>query len=242
MGKIILVTGAGAGLGRALVRAAAARGDTAIAVGRSAAALAETAAGIDPARIRTAVGDVRDGARLREIADDAERRHGAIDAAFANAAIYPRGHVQDADDASAADAFQVNVGGAANTIAAVLPGMMRRARGRIILLGSFAQLDPLPDSWAYSASKAAVSVLMRATAREVHGDYPGILVNEWVPGSLATDMGVPEGHDPAKAALWGLSIVDLPDGGPSGRVFNEDRLVEPPLSFKRKILRKLRLG
>ncbi|NJC34608.1 NAD(P)-dependent dehydrogenase (short-subunit alcohol dehydrogenase family) [Sphingomonas jejuensis] len=237
-----MITGAGAGLGRAMARAAVTRGDAVVAVGRSAASLDETGHDLDPARFMAAPADVRDAPALRRIAADAATRFGAIDALVAGAAIYPRGHVQDDRAAEATDVMAINVVGAANSVAAVLPGMMQRARGRIILVGSFAQLDPLPDSWAYSASKGALTVLARATAAEVRGDYPGILVNEWVPGALNTDMGVPEGHDPAKAALWGLSILDLPDGGPSGRVFNEDRLVELPLSFKRKILRKLRLG
>lgn len=240
--RTIMITGAGAGLGRALARAAVARGDNVVAVGRSESTLTETGRTLDPARYMPAAADVRDVPTLRRITASAEARFGAIDALIAGAAIYPRGHVHDDKADEATEVMAINVVGAANAVAAVLPGMMRVARGRIVLVGSFAQLDPLPDSWAYSASKAALTVLARAAATEVRGDYPGILVNEWVPGSLNTNMGVPDGHDPAKAALWGLSILDLPDGGPSGRVFNEDRLVEPPLSFKRKILRKLRLG
>ena len=73
-------------------------------------------------------------------------------------------------------------------------------------------------------------------------DYPDLLVNEWVPGGLATRMGVADGHKPEDAARWGLALLDLPPGGPTGQIFNEDRMEEPVLGLKQRVLRKLRLA
>lgn len=240
--KIVVITGAGGGLGRSLARALAARGDIAVAVGRKDAALAETGQLLDPAHFVPMVADVRNGADLERVAQDALARFGRIDALFANAAIYPRGHVHQQDPAEALDVMAVNVIGVANAIRAVLPDMMRRTRGRIVVVGSFADGDPLPDSWAYSASKGALHALAKATAAEVRGDFPDILVNEWVPGALRTRMGLADGIDPDLAAIWGLRWIDLPPGGPSGRIFSGETLVMPRISLKRRLLRKVGLG
>lgn len=237
-----MVTGASAGLGRALVRALVERGDIAIAVARRPDQLAAAVQDLDPARVLAAVGDVRDADALATIAAEARKRFGEIDGLFANAAIYPRGRIHEQGDADALDVMAVNVVGVANSIRAVLPGMMRTAHGRIVVLGSFADLAPLPDSWAYSASKGAVHAVARAAAAEVAGDYPDILVNEWVPGVLRTEMGVSDGIDPDVAAIWGLRWIDLPPGGPSGRMFSGETIVEPPMSLKRKLLRRVGLG
>jgi NAD(P)-dependent dehydrogenase (short-subunit alcohol dehydrogenase family) len=237
-----MVTGASAGLGRALVRALVERGDVAIAVARRPDQLDETVKDLDPARILTATADVRDAEALAAIATDARARFGKVDGLFANAAIYPRGRIHEQGSAEALDVMAVNVVGVANSIRAVLPGMMRAAHGRIVVLGSFADLAPLADSWAYSASKGAIHALARAAAAEVAGDYPDILVNEWVPGVLRTDMGTADGIDPAVAAVWGLRWVDLPPGGPNGRMFSGETIVEPPVGLKRKLLRRVGLG
>lgn len=240
--KIVMVTGAGGGLGRALSRALARRGDVVIAIGRDAAALAETESTVDPQCFAAAVADVRDADALDRIGRNALERHGRIDALYANAAIYPRGHVHSQDPAEALDVLAVNVIGVANAIRAVLPGMMQRAYGRIVVLGSFADADPLPDSWAYSASKGALHALSRAVAAEVRGDFPDILVNEWVPGALRTRMGIEGGIDPDLAASWGLAWIDLPPGGPSGRLFSGNALVPLPASVKQRLLRRFGVG
>ena len=234
-----MVTGASAGLGRALVQALVERGDSAVAVARRADTLADAVADLDPARVMAAVADVRDADALATIAKDAHDRFGTINGLFANAAVYPRGRIHEQSSTDAIDVMAINVVGVANAIRAVLPGMMRTTHGRIVVLGSFADLAPLPDSWAYSASKGAIHAVARAAAAEVAGDYPDILVNEWVPGVLRTDMGRPNGIDPVVAASWGLRWLDLPPGGHNGRVFSGETLMESPLTLKRKLLRRI---
>jgi NAD(P)-dependent dehydrogenase (short-subunit alcohol dehydrogenase family) len=241
-GRVVLVTGAGSGLGRALVRALLKRGDIAIAIGRSQVTLEEAGDGLDRSRLVTAVADVRDPKSLSRIAQDTLARFGRIDGLFANAAIYPRGRIHEQDPAEALDVMAINIIGAANSIRAVFPAMMGRAHGRIVLVGSYAHAAPLPDSWAYSASKGALHSLAKAAAAEVRGDFPDILVNEWVPGALRTRMGVDSGIEPEVAAGWGLALLDLPPGGASGQLFSQDVMVEPRLSLKRRLLRKIGLA
>jgi NAD(P)-dependent dehydrogenase (short-subunit alcohol dehydrogenase family) len=242
MPKIVMITGASAGLGRELVRALVARGDVAIGLARRAEAIEELQAELGSERFLGAVADVSEFAQVAVAAEAARARFGRIDGLIANAAIYPRGHVHEQDPAEALRVFAINVVGVANAVRAVLPEMMATAHGRIVTVGSFADKSPLPASWAYSASKGALRSLTKAVANEVRGDYPDILVNEWVPGSLNTEMGIPEGIAPATAAQWGLKWIDLPPGGPSGEIFSGDKQVEPPASLKRKVLRKLKLA
>lgn len=239
MDRIVVITGAGAGLGRALAREAAKRGDVAVAFGRDAAALAETGAAIAPGRYDYEIVDVADFASLDAAVKRVLVRHGRINALFANAAVYPRVSILDHEPADWMSVLAINVGGVMASVRAVLPAMMAEANGRIIVLGSFADLAPLPNSSAYAVSKGALHPLVKSVVAELAGDFPDILVNEWVPGSLKTGMGVPDGHDPADAACWGMDLLDLPAGGPTGRTFSLNQLVEPPQSLKRRIINKL---
>lgn len=242
MDRVIIITGAGGGLGRALAHAALAAGDTVVAIGRDAAALAESGAGAGSGRYLPRVADVADFTALEALIASAIADLGRVDGLFANAAIYPRGLMVDQPVEVLMRVLAVNVGGVAAACRAVLPTMMRQARGRIITVGSYADRAPLPDSGAYSASKGALHALTKAIAAEVGTDYPDILVNEWVPGSLATRMGIVGGMPPEVAARRGVELLDLPPGGPSGEIMWHEGMELPPLSLKRKLLGKLGLG
>lgn len=242
MDRVVIVTGAGAGLGRALARGLAAQGDRVVAIGRDAAALAETGRPLAPDRFVGLVADVGEHEALIAAIRQVIARERRIDGLFANAAIYRRGLVGEQPLADFMQTLAINVGGVAAAIQAVLPAMMDRAQGRIVVVGSFADRGAEADSAGYAASKGALHALTRAVAAEVGADYPNVLVNEWVPGSLATRMGIAEGHPPERAAAWGLKLLDLPPGGPTGQIFVEDRMEEPPLGLKRRLLRKLHLG
>lgn len=242
MDRVIIITGAGAGLGRALAHGALAAGDRVVAIGRDAGTLDETGKGADPRRYLPRIVDVADFTTLEGTIASAIAELGRVDGLFANAAIYPRAYLVDQPVDVLMHVLAVNVGGVAAACRAVLPTMMRQARGRIITVGSYADKGPLPDSSAYSASKGALHALTKGIAAEVGTDYPDILVNEWVPGSLATRMGIADGMPPEVAARRGIELLDLPAGGPSGEIMWHEGMEMPPLPLKQKILRKLGLG
>jgi NAD(P)-dependent dehydrogenase (short-subunit alcohol dehydrogenase family) len=242
MNRVVVITGGGAGLGRALARGAVAAGDRAIAIGRNADALIETGQGLDPALYAYRVADVADFAALEAAIAGIAAEYGRIDGLFANAAVYPRTLIADQSADEFMRTLTVNVGGVFAACRAALRPMMRMAHGRIIILGSLADRRPIHAAAAYSVSKGALHSLTKALAVEVGPDYPDILVNEWVPGALKTAMGLPDGLDPETSARWGLALLDLPAGGPSGELFIRDRMDTPPLSFKQKIKRRIGLG
>lgn len=239
MEKIIVVTGAGDGLGQALAREAVSRGNIAIGIGRNAQSLAQTGEGLPSGRYEHEVADVADWAQVESAIGRVLARHGRIDALFANAAIYPRAALLEQDPADWMHTIAVNVGGVLHACRAVLPGMMDRASGRIVAVGSFADIAPIADSSAYSASKGALHALVKAMATEISCDFPDILINEWVPGALRTGMGTASGIEPAQAARWGLDIIATPAGGPTGRIYQRDQLQVPPRSLKRRIFDRL---
>lgn len=239
MDRTVIITGASAGLGRALAHECASRGEMVVGLGRNAAGLAQTGSAIACGRYEPEIVDVSDFSAVDAAMKRVIHRHGRIDALFCNAAIYPRVSLLDHEPSDWMNVLAINVGGAMASIRAVLPSMMAEAKGRIIVVGSFADMAPIPKSSAYSASKGALHPLVKAVDAELAGDFPDILVNEWVPGALNTKMGIPEGYDPLVAARWGVDLLDLPAGGPSGRLFDRDQLVEPPQSLKQRLLRKL---
>lgn len=241
MDRVVIITGAGAGLGRALARLAAADGDRIVAIGRNEASLIETGAGLNASRYRYKVCDVADTAMVDAAISGVAAEYGRIDGLFANAAVYPRVAFFDQSIAGLLDALAVNVGGVAAACRAVLPAMIRAGHGRIVIVGSYADREPIPLSSAYAASKGALHALTKAIAVEVAATCPDILVNEWIPGALDTRMGAPDGIDPDVAARWGLALLDLPAGGPNGRQFLRDQLVLPPLPLRERIIRKIGL-
>ncbi len=86
---------------------------------------------------------------------------GPIDVLIANAGIGPTRDAANFDAGEVADVFNVNVIGATNSVAAVLPNMLERAEGQLVVISSLAAYRGLPKSAAYCASKAAVSHFSR---------------------------------------------------------------------------------
>lgn len=225
--KVVVITGCGSGIGRGLAAGFCQNGADVVGIGRTAADLEEAANAFGRGRLRFVVGDVSLAKDVSRLFDEAEKLHGRVDVLINNAALYPKEMFINCDIERWSEAIAVNVSGMARCCSRVLPGMLRRGHGRIINVGSLAWRDPIPGASAYSVSKAAVRTLTQAIAREIdHTRFPDILVNEWLPGIFNTRMTPDAGDDPMTAYQGARVVAGLPPGGPHGRVFLRDQLLD----------------
>ncbi|GIX15451.1 MAG: short-chain dehydrogenase [Paracoccaceae bacterium] len=238
--RVVVLSGGGAGIGRAVARDLAARGHPVAILGRNAARLRETAAGHGD--MLCLVADVADPEATAEALARAEAELGPVDIAIANAAIHPKARFLDLPARDFAATMRINIEGVANLIRPVLPGMLERNCGRIIVMGSLADMNPLPGSVAYSASKGALHALVKGIAAEIDRTrFPNVLINEISPGATLTAMSG-HGHPPEAVCPHVRALIDLPPGGPSGRFFQEGRELHPGEGLRALIRRKLGLA
>jgi NAD(P)-dependent dehydrogenase (short-subunit alcohol dehydrogenase family) len=188
-GKVALVTGGGAGIGRAACAAFAKHGAKVVVVDREGAA-AEATAGI----VRQAggeaiavVADVTKSADVKAYVKATLDKFGRIDCFFNNAGIEGKvAHTADYDEAVFDQVISVNVKGVFLGLRHVLPEMIKQKSGAVVNTASVAGLTATPGMPAYVASKHAVLGLTKASAGEVARQ--GIRINAVCPGPVDTRM------------------------------------------------------
>lgn len=234
---VVIVTGAGSGIGAALAAGFARDGFRVVAFARrvSQERSDKHAAG-EPMQIQ---GDVSKRADVDRLFADVMATHGRVDVLINNAAVYPRDPFVGSDFSRWDYAVATNVTGLAYCCHVALPGMLSRGYGRILNVGSFCWRGPIPNSSAYSATKAAVTVLTRAMALEIdRAAHPNVLVNEFVPGVYRTGMS-DHGDPPEAAYPHARALVELPAGGPHGAVFLRSELYREQGGLLSRIKRRL---
>lgn len=199
----ILITGASRGLGAALAREFAASGVHLCLVARDGAALARVAAHCQGrgATVQTGTCDVRDAPRLAALLAEWEAAH-PFTLVIANAGVTggtpPEGGLEGW--ASAERVLGVNLMGAINTVEPLLPGLVARRAGRVVLIGSVAGFQGLPDSPAYSASKAGLWAYGEALRARLSA--LGVGVTCVAPGFFTSEMSARfEGAHPGEMPL-----------------------------------------
>jgi NAD(P)-dependent dehydrogenase (short-subunit alcohol dehydrogenase family) len=167
--RLVLVTGGGRGIGRAIALAFAAQGDQVAILARTEAELAETlhmiqAAGSDGLALTA---DVTDREAVRDAHAQILKALGAIDVLVNNAGIGgPIGPLWDVDAADWWRTLEVNLQGTFNCTHAVLPAMIERGAGRIINLASHAGAHRWPFVSSYAVAKSAIIKLTENLAAE----------------------------------------------------------------------------
>lgn len=199
-GRVAFVTGAAKGQGRSHCLRLAEEGARIIAVDLCADLpslayqqgtpddLDETARLVTAAggEIVTTVADTRDPATLRAAVALGVEAFGAIDIAVANAGVIQLKPAMDVDENDWATVVGINLGGTWNTVQAVLPGMVERGAGSIVITSSAAGIKGPPNMAHYAASKAGVVGMMKSLATELGPQ--GIRVNCVAPTTVDTDM------------------------------------------------------
>ncbi len=187
-GRTALVTGAGAGIGRACAVLLGRRGARIALVDRDPDALERTAADLAAegleicARVTGTIG-------MRQACHDAfdavAEQAGAIDILVNNAGIYLRTPMEEIDDEEWDRIFDVNVRGLYHMSIAAVRHMRGRGWGRIVNIASVDGIVPFPGMAHYAASKAAVISLTRTFGLAYVAE--GILVNAVAPGAIDTE-------------------------------------------------------
>jgi NADP-dependent 3-hydroxy acid dehydrogenase YdfG len=191
----IFITGASSGIGRALALEYARGGAKIALAARRADELEITLSGV---RERGGSGlciplDVTDTTAVHVAVERADRDLGGLDMVIANAGFGALQHGSRVQWSEIAPMIRTNVDGAMATLLAAVPIMMARSAGHLVAISSLAGRRALPESAAYCASKAALSVFLESLRIDLAG--AGIRVTDVQPGFVATEA-VAQGKRP----------------------------------------------
>lgn len=184
--QAVWITGASAGIGRALALAFAECGARVAVSARRIDRLREVVSEIEErgGRALALACDVADEAQVELVAEEVAAHFGRLDVAVANAGFGVTGPLEGLSASEWRRQMDVNVVGVAMTARYALPHL-RRSRGRLALVSSVAGMIPAPGAAPYAASKAAVRSIGQALSLELKGSgvscttlYPGFVDSE----------------------------------------------------------------
>ncbi|MCK9248078.1 MAG: SDR family oxidoreductase [Solirubrobacteraceae bacterium] len=182
-GRVALVGGASAGIGRAIAEALIAEGVRVVATSRDADRT--RAAADEIGAIGAVAWDTADVDRAASVVDEAERIAGPVDIAILNTGGPPAGDDPLAfDDARWEDAHRHLVRSPMALLRRVLPGMRERGWGRIVNVASTSVREPLPHLVLSNAERSAALAALKTLSHRVAGD--GVTINTLLTGQIAT--------------------------------------------------------
>jgi NAD(P)-dependent dehydrogenase (short-subunit alcohol dehydrogenase family) len=198
-GKRYWLVGASEGLGLALAQRLSTAGAELVLSARSPDKLAEAVA-LLPGRAIPVPCDVASKASVREAAEQA----GELDGVVFLAGVYWPMKAQDWDADAVETMCDTNLTGCARVMGAVVPGMVKRGRGHVVITGSLSGFRGLPGAIGYCASKAGTMSLAESMYCDLRGT--GVDVQLSNPGFIKTrltdknDFKMPQIMEPGQAA------------------------------------------
>ena len=184
--KVVMITGASSGIGRGLALEIASRGANLALLARREELLNEIVSKARNVNAVYAAVDVQDAKAVREAADRFRKELGPIDILIANAGIGTSDHAVRLAPEHVAKVININVLGAVNSVAAVLPEMVERGQGRLVAISSLAAYRGVAKSAAYCASKAAVSSYFESLRIDLRHSGVGVTIIH--PGFIKTAL------------------------------------------------------
>jgi ribitol 2-dehydrogenase len=204
-GKVAVVTGAASGIGLASAQAMRAAGARIVMVDRDAAALTALCAAQGDAMLPLVI-DLLDPQACATLVPQALARAGRIDILHANAGLYIGGDLVDAQADAIDRMLNLNVNVVMKNVRDVLPHMIARGAGDIIVTSSLAAHFPTPWEPVYASSKWAVNCFVQTVRRQVFKH--GIRVGAISPGPVVTALIADWPADKLKEARESGSLLD----------------------------------
>ncbi|MDB5946897.1 MAG: 3-oxoacyl-[acyl-carrier-protein] reductase-like protein [Ramlibacter sp.] len=183
--KVVVVTGAGSGIGEAVARRFSAEGAAVVLAGRTRSRLDAVAADLPPERTLVKVTDVSKLRQVEALVQAAVKRFGGLHVMVNNAGVAPEGKVTEASEADWEEVMAINAGGVFHGCRAAMPHLIA-SKGCIV---NMASVSGLGGDWGlsfYNASKGAIINFTRALALD-HGP-DGVRVNAVCPSFTLTPM------------------------------------------------------
>lgn len=204
-GRVAIVTGGAQGIGRAVAERLAASGAKVAIWDLDGKLAQEAAAAIGPAASGLSI-DVTDARAVNAAAAELEQRHGSVDILVTSAGIAgPNLKTWEYPLDEWGKIMRLNVDGTLHCCQAVIPGMIKRNYGRLVLVASIAGKEGNPNASAYSASKAAVIALAKSLGKELA--QQDIAVNCITPAAARTRI-----FDQMSEEHIGYMLAKIPRG------------------------------
>jgi NAD(P)-dependent dehydrogenase (short-subunit alcohol dehydrogenase family) len=184
-GHVALVTGGGRGIGANVARELASDGWSVTVTARTRSEIDAVAAELGGRALQMDVSS-------RDSVERAFAEVGDVDLLVANAGTGNRDRTWEIDPDDWWETFEVNVLGVHLCCRAVIPGMLERGRGRIVIVGSGAAYLPGQTATAYPASKAAVCRYAEVLNNELEGRIPVFMISPGLVRTAMTEGSVPD--------------------------------------------------
>lgn len=194
--RVVLVTGAGSGLGKQLTADLLARGALVAAIDRNQDTLDKLSEEHKVAALACAVADVTDRDALKVAVKQLQQRLGPVDLLIASAGIGLETSGLSFHAGDFEKIVNVNLIGVANSIGAVVRDMIKRKSGHLVAMSSIASFRGLPRMAGYCASKSGLNALMESLRVELKpcGIHVTTICPGWVRTPMTEGLDVPQPH------------------------------------------------
>ena len=207
-GKVAAVTGAASGIGLASATAMVAAGARVVMVDRDEAALVSACERLGPAAMPLVI-DQLVPESCAMLLPSVLAKAGQLDILYANAGCYVGGDLVDGDVAAIDRMLNLNVNAVIKNVHDVLPYMIDRGEGDILVTGSVAGHFPVPWEPVYSASKWAINCFVQTVRRQVK--VHGIRVGAVLPGPVSSALLADWPEENLKKAKASGSLIEPSD-------------------------------
>ncbi|MCQ1950646.1 SDR family oxidoreductase [Arthrobacter sp. zg-Y859] len=203
-GKVVIVTGAGSGIGEAAARGFVAEGATVVLTDTVAEKITATVAGLPEGTATAVVADSANWDDVRKLVEDTVQQHGHLDVLVNNAGTLTNGPVEETDVEEWHRVIETDLSGVFYGTKAAIPHLIE-SKGCIVNTSSVSGMAADWNMSAYNAAKGGVNNFTRAVALD-HGK-DGVRVNAVAPGLIWTDLVEDKKDDEEQKAKFAERIA-----------------------------------